>query len=233
MLTPEQKIQEIANNIRPDQSLDYNFNILSSIASQNLKIEYTSDAISTEVTGTLDIANRTITLSPLHKTNASATYCLSYFFGAAILFEEKEISSISATKNTITTTYTGSCPTIEKAIEHSISIFTKSLLMPEKLTTRIIQRLIEDFDIKDHMHGIIYLDYQECNHNQYVKIVNNICSIMNVSSELAITRLTELKILNDVRLVKPKIWSSFVSDPGKDSGRNTFSPQRVKITIGH
>lgn len=232
MLTSEEEIQVLADKIRPDQTLNSNFDLISSIKLQKIGFTYTNNALTTEVTGNMDLKARTIEIHPLQKLNASSTHCLSYLLGAAVLFNSDEISSISASKNIVDLTLTKNHPTPKNIIESQISFFINSLLMPRRLTERLVDQLMSDFDIKDHNHGLIYVDYQECNHTQYVKMINNICSIMSVSSNLAISRLTELEILRDTRARKPKNWSTYVDDPEKEADRRAEAPRRVYIDPG-
>ncbi|WP_148050430.1 hypothetical protein [Pseudomonas brassicacearum] len=231
MLTSEEEIQALTDKIRPDQTLDSNFDLISSIKLQKIGFTYTNNEITTEVTGNIDLKSRTIEIHPLQKLNASSTHCLSYLLGAAVLFNSDEISSISASKNIIDLTLNKNHSIPKSIIESKISLFINLLLMPRKLTERLVDQLMSDFDIKDHNHGLIYVDYQECNHTQYVKMINNICSIMSVSSNFAISRLTELEILKDTRTRKPKNWSTYVDDPKREANRKAEAPRRVYIDL--
>ncbi|TMU66285.1 hypothetical protein FGA82_31225 [Pseudomonas fluorescens] len=225
MLLSKTEISNHTNRLRPDQSLDSTFDILSMMISIGIVFNYSGSPSSSEPDILFDSKTLIVNQNTTQKIRAQSLFNMAYISAAAITFKDKTHIQINIKNNKILTKIINNPAITPQQATETLNHFASSILMPEKLTQRVITQLMSNFDIKDRNHGKIYVDYQECNHRDFVRIINNTCSIFDVSAEIAINRLTELGILKDIRVIRPANWSTFIDTP------NANNPLRVHIEL--
>lgn len=80
-------------------------------------------------------------------------------------------------------------------IEWQANYFASCLLMPEMVFVDQFRHLCRRFDIHDHGFGELFLDEQECNKENYLRVTDRLMNAFGVSRQAARIRLETLGLL--------------------------------------
>lgn len=87
-------------------------------------------------------------------------------------------------------------------MEWQANYFASCLMLPRRPFINDFLRLTQQLDIRDHGFGLLYLDEQKCNKDDYYRLTDVLRSKYKVSRSVVTIRLKKLGLLNDARAGK-------------------------------
>lgn len=84
-------------------------------------------------------------------------------------------------------------------MEWQANHFASCLLLPRSVLVPDFLALAESYDLEDRGHGMLFVDEQRCNQDNYYAVTGSLMSKYNVSRTAVKLRLERLGLLNDAR----------------------------------
>lgn len=84
---------------------------------------------------------------------------------------------------------------LKRKMEIQANMFAASILMPRSTFTKYAYWLALKYDLHDRGHGLIYVDNQECNKENYYNITSELMTVFKVSRKAVASRLKKLGFL--------------------------------------
>lgn len=93
-------------------------------------------------------------------------------------------------------------------MEWQANYFASCLLLPKEQFEKEFYMQIIRHGLSDHGHGLLYLDDQKCNIENFLKVTASLKYIFQVSRRVIKIRLLKLGLLNEVQKIPNKIFQS-------------------------
>lgn len=151
------------------------------------------------VLGKISFNPPTITIFPHNcQTSQRLKFTLAHELGHYYLGHEEYLNSEYYEMDDVENT---SLPTIHDngidRLEWQANFFASCLLHPKAQFTHDVLNAAKQLELRNHGHGIIYLDNQPCNLNTFKALIDYLQHKYKTSPAALRIRLIELKLLND------------------------------------
>ncbi|MEY8214298.1 MAG: ImmA/IrrE family metallo-endopeptidase [Colwellia sp.] len=153
-----------------------------------------------EVLGKISLDTKKIFISSSLKRNSprwrfTLAHELGHFLLHRKLFISDPSTNIMDSQNSIN--WEDIDKTSVSRLEWQANSFASALLLPKITLIPLIAKFLEDYEVRNSNHGIIYLDNQKDNILTYNSIAAKIKQEYNVSHQMITYRLAQLNILNN------------------------------------
>ena len=182
-------LDPICNYFTKEKSIEFIFN-------EHLGYSSTGE----EILGKLSLNVKRVYISNSLEVNSPRwRYTLAHELGHLLLHKKLLIAlpNFNLADNSETLLWSSVKGNDNQRLEWQANYFASSLLLPYDKVAPVLIKAIEECDVRNFNHGVLYLDNQPTNLYTYQRVISKLKKTFNVSKQAIHYRLAELKLLNN------------------------------------